>query len=389
MVGRWRCRRTAALGLLAAATLTLSLSAALTRTSVRSASTTTAKALTTAATCVPVGQWSTRRLAAQTIIVPAQETEVATVDTEVARGAGGVILFGSNAPANLGSQLAALRGLVPGHLGLLVMTDEEGGGVQRMANLVGSLPWARYMGRHWTRTEIRTRVAKVAIRMARYGVNTNLAPVVDVDGRDVPPGPTDPDGWRSFSGRTSVVTRDGLAYLHGVQAGGVIPVLKHFPGLGGASRNTDYGTAYTRPWSTLQTAGLPPFVAGIRAGAPAIMISNAIVPGLTRLPASLSPAAIRRELIRTLHFGGLIITDSLSAGAIAQAGFHVPRAAVHAIRAGADMIMYNAATPAGALRKFRAIIAAEVAAVTHGTLARTRLTAAARAALRVRHIDTC
>jgi beta-N-acetylhexosaminidase len=300
-----------------------------------------------------------------------------------------VILFGSSAPANLGSQIAALRGLVPGHLGLLVMTDEEGGGVQRMANLVGNLPWARYMGRHWTRTKIRTRVAAVATRMAHHGVNTNLAPVLDVDGRNVPPSATDPDGWRSFSGRTSMVTQDGLAYLHGVELGGVIPVLKHFPGLGGASRNTDDGTAYTLRWSTLQTVGLPPFVAGIRAGAPAIMVSNAIVPGLTRLPASLSPAAIREELVRTLHFGGLIITDSLSAGAIAQAGFHVPRAAVHAIQAGADMVMYTAATPAATLRTFRAVTTAEATAVNRGTLSRPRLIAAARAALHVRHIDTC
>jgi hypothetical protein len=51
--------------------------------------------------------------------------------------------------------------------------------------------------------------------------------------------------------------------------------------------------------------------------------------------------------------------------------------------------MYSAATPAGALRTFRAIIAAEIAAVTRGTLARPRLIAAARAALRVRHINTC
>src|SRR4051794_17638137 len=241
--------------------------------------TTVVQSTTTAAGCVPVASWRTRRLAAQTVIVPVQETHLAAVDTEVAHGAGGVILFGSSAPANLGHQITALRNLAPEHLGLLVMTDEEGGGVQRMANLVGSLPWARYMGRHWTRTEIRTRVARVATKMARYGVNTNLAPVVDVDGRNVPPGPSDPDGWRSFSGRTSVVTRDGLAYLHGMQAGGVLPVLKHFPGLGGATGNTDNGTAHTLAWSTLQTAGLPPFVAGIRAGAPAIMISNAIVPG--------------------------------------------------------------------------------------------------------------
>ena len=354
-----------------------------------SAADTTAVQSTTATSCIRVASWRTRRLAAQTVIVPVQEAHLAAVDTEVARGAGGVILFGSSSPTNLRRQITALRSLVPGHLGLLMMTDEEGGGVQRMANLVGSLPWARYMGRHWTRTEIRTRVARVAKKMAYYGVQTNLAPVVDVDGRNVAPGPTDPDGWRSFSGRTRVVTRDGLAYLHGVEDGGVLPVLKHFPGLGGASRNTDYGTAYTLPWSRLQTVGLAPFVAGIRAGAPAIMISNAIVPGLTRLPASLSWVAIRRELVRTLHFGGLIITDSLSAGAIAQAGFHVPRAAVQAIRAGADMIMYNAATPAGALRRFRNIVAREVSAVTAGTLSRSRLVAAARAALTARHIAVC
>jgi len=382
-------RRTAALALLAAATLTPGSSVASTGTSAGSAATPTTMAATSATACVPISQWRTWRLAAETVIVPVQESKVAAVDTEITRGAGGVILFGSSAPANLGRQLAALRRLVPGQLGLLVMTDEEGGGVQRMANLVGNLPWARYMGRQWTTTQIRTRIGAVATRMARAGVNVNLAPVVDVDGRNVPPSATDPDGWRSFSGRTSVVTRDGLAYLQGVERGGVIPVLKHFPGLGGASRNTDYGKAYTLPWSTLQTIALPPFVAGIRAGAPAIMVSNAVVPGLTRLPASLSPTAIGRELIRTLHFGGLIITDSLSAGAIAQAGFTVPRAAVQAMHAGADMVMYDAPTATAALRQFRAIVAAEVAAVSGGTLTRARLISAARAALRVRRVDTC
>jgi beta-N-acetylhexosaminidase len=347
------------------------------------------RALRSTASCVPVGSWGTGRLAAQTVIVPVQESYLAAVDTEVSRGAGGVILFGSSAPANLRRQVAALRALTPGHLGLFVMTDEEGGGVQRMANLVGNLPWARYMAEHWTRTEIRNRVARVATKMAYYGVNTNLAPVVDVDGRDVPPGPTDADGWRSFSGRTAVVTGDGLAYLHGVEAGGVIPVLKHFPGLGSATRNTDYGTAYTLPWSRLQSVGLPPFVAGIKAGAPAIMVSNAIVPGLTRLPASLSPAAIRGELVGTLHFGGLIITDSLSAGAIAQAGFGVPRAAVQAIRAGADLIMYNAATASDTLSTFRRIVSAELAAVTAGTLTRRRLIGAVQAALTARHVAVC
>jgi beta-N-acetylhexosaminidase len=344
---------------------------------------------TASRSCVPVRRWSDGRLAAQTVIVPAQETDVSSVGIEVAHGAGGVILFGGTAPANLGSQIAAVRRLVPGHLGLLVMTDEEGGGVQRMANLVGSLPWARFMGEHWRPARITRRVAAVATRMAGYHVNMDLAPVVDVDGRDVPPGPTDADGWRSFSAGTSVVTRDGLAFAHGLEQGGVIPVLKHFPGLGGASRNTDYGPADTLPWRTLRKVGLPPFVAGIKDGVPAIMISNAIVPGLTGLPASLSPTAIRAELVRTLGFHGLILTDSLSSGAISGAGYSVPHAAVQAVRAGADMVMYTAASVQAAARQFDAIVTRETSAVAHGWLARNRLIAAATAVLTARRITVC
>ena len=339
--------------------------------------------------CVHVRHWGLGRLAAQTVVVPAQETDVGSVRSEVAHGAGGVILFGSSAPADLGTRLAALRQVVPAHLGLLVMTDEEGGGVQRMANLVGNLPWPRYMAQHWTRTQITRRVAAVAGRMASAGVSTDLAPVVDVDGRNVPPGAGDADGWRSFGGSPATVSADGVAYMKGLLRGGVMPVFKHFPGLGGASRNTDNGTAYTLPWTKLRTVGVPPFVAGIRAGVPAIMVSNAIVPGLTRLPASLSPVAISYELVRILHFTGLIVTDSLTAGAISQAGFHVPRAAAHAIEAGADMVMYNAATPASTNRLFENIVSAESRAVTNGTIARSRLVAAARAALVARHIDVC
>ena len=311
------------------------------------------------------------------------------VSSAVASGAGGVILFGSTAPADLGSQIAAIEAAVPGRLGLLVMTDEEGGGVQRMANLVGSLPWASYMGANWTPAEITAQVAAVARGMAQYGVNMDLAPVVDVDGRNVPPGPTDPDGWRSFSGSTSVVTADGIAYMSGLEEGGVIPVLKHFPGLGGASGNTDNGTATTLPWMTLQTVGLPPFTAAIQDGAPAIMVSNAVVPGLTQLPASLSTVAITDELVGTLHFDGLILTDLLSAGAISDAGFSVTSAAVQAIVTGADMVMYTSASDAAALQQFQAIVDADVAAVGNGSLALGRLVAAAAAALTARHLNVC
>jgi beta-N-acetylhexosaminidase len=186
-----------------------------------------------------------------------------------------------------------------------------------------------------------------------------------------------------------VVTADGIAYMSGLEEGGVIPVLKHFPGLGGASGNTDNGTATTLPWMTLQTVGLPPFTAAIQDGAPAIMVSNAVVPGLTQLPASLSTVAITDELVGTLHFDGLILTDSLSAGAISDAGFSVTSAAVQAIVTGADMVMYTSASDAAALQQFQAIVDADVAAVGNGSLALGRLVAAAAAALTARHLNVC
>ena len=340
--------------------------------------------------CVAVSDWTNARLAAETVIVPAEEGDLASVEAEVISGAGGVILFGSSAPASLGTQVMALKAHVPDKVGILVMTDEEGGGVQRMSNLVGNLPWASYMGQNWSGATITKELSNTARAMRASGVNMDLAPVVDVDGRDVPPGASDPDGWRSISGNSSLVTRDGLAFARGLLAGGVIPVLKHFPGLGGASGNTDNGTAYTLPWAALKESALNPFSAGIATGLPAIMVSNAIVPGLTTLPASLSPDAIAGELEGNLHFNGLILTDSLSAGAISDAGFSVPAAAVQALRAGADMVMYSTqADPAATERLFQATVASIVASLSDGRLSRARVESAARAALKVRHINVC
>ncbi|QIY72782.2 glycoside hydrolase family 3 N-terminal domain-containing protein [Streptomyces sp. RLB1-33] len=350
-----------------------------------------APALTTAATActnsTKLAGWSNRRLAMLTIAVPVPETSVSGVTSEVSAGAGGVLLFGSKAPSDLGSRLTALKSHVPGHLGLLVMTDEEGGGIQRMSNLVGSLPWPAYMGAHWTPAQIQQNVTKVATKMAAAQVNMDLAPVVDVDGRNVAPSRTNPDGWRSFSGNTSVVSKAGVAYMNGLRAGGVIPVVKHFPGLGGSSYNSDFGPARTLPWSTLQKVGIPPFTAAIKAGAPAIMVSNNIVPGLGTNPASLSPTVISSELRGKLGFKGLVVTDSLSAKAISAAGFSIPAAAVQALRSGADMVMFDLGGNVSS--QTSSIASAITNAVGGGHLARSRLIDAAGHVLAVRHVNLC
>jgi beta-N-acetylhexosaminidase len=349
-----------------------------------------APAVAAAAACsntTKLTAWANRRLAMLTIAVPVSESSPAGAEAAVAAGAGGVLLFGSSAPANLGAQLTALKSHVPGHIGLLVMTDEEGGGVQRMANLVGSLPWPATMGKDWSAATIQQQVEKVAKKMAANQVDMDLAPVVDVDGRNVAPSATNPDGWRSFSGTTSVVSRDGIAFMNGLRAGGVIPVLKHFPGLGHSSHNSDDGPAHTLPWATESTVGLPPFTAAIAAGAPAVMVSNDSVPGLATNPGGLSPTTITYELLGKLHFKGLVLTDSLTAGAVSAAGFSVPQAAVQSLRSGGDMVMFGLVSHPDT--EATSIANAVVAAVADGHLSRTRLVDAAVAVLAARHVNLC
>jgi len=330
--------------------------------------------------------WSLKRRAAQLVVVPVQENDVLAAKTMVARGAGGIILFGSDAPPALPADLAALQRSAPRGLPALVMTDEEGGGVQRLANLAGNLPWPRTMAATLTVAQTRALAERVARGLRAAGVTMDLAPVLDLsDG----PGPdaAHPDGARSFSINPPVATAYGLAFAQGMLQGGVIPVVKHFPGLGQASYNSDFGPSSVPSLPVLKAAALRPFETAITAGVPAVMVGNVSVPGLTGgLPASLSTAAITGLLRDQLGFRGLVLTDSLSALAVKDAGYGVPRAAARAIGAGADMVMFDSSDP-GATAD--AIIARIAAAVRSHRLPVSRLDDAVQHVLAAKHISLC
>jgi len=331
--------------------------------------------------------WSLQRLAWETVAVPVDEGNVAAVSAAVASGAGGVLLLGSQAPSTLGASLAALARGAPDGVAPLVMTDEEGGAIQRMANLVGSMPSARQMAATMSATQIQQLATQVGQRMRASGVTVDLAPVLDLDGGDGP-SDTDPDGTRSFSTDASLAAADGLAFAAGLRAAGVVPVVKHFPGLGGASANPDSNAATTEPWSALQSSGLLPFQSAVRAGLPAVMVADAAVPGLTTLPATLSPAVVTDVLRHRLGFTGLVMTDSLSATSISAAGYSVGQAAVAALAAGADMLILAGradAMPAVANQAIPAI----VGAVQSGHLARAVLEAAVGRILALEHVTVC
>ncbi len=334
-----------------------------------------------------VASWTLGQLANETVAVPANATDLSTISASASEGFAGVLVFGNSAPKNFATQVASLRARVPRHGGYLVMTDDEGGGVWRLANLVAPLPWAKSLA-HDSPTQITTLVHRAVVAMAHVGVSMDLAPVLDVDGSNVVPGAANADGLRSFSGTTSMVTKDGLAYLKGFSGTSVVAVVKHFPGLGGVSPNTDVGSAATKPWSYVQAHTLAPFVAAINAGARAVMVANVTVPGLTTRPASLSPA-VMNVLRHQLGFNGLIMTDSLSAGAISQAHYGVISASVAALAAGANLVLFSIPVHHSTMALARQISSSIVKAVGLGTIHRSQLEADAVAVASAQHANLC
>jgi beta-N-acetylhexosaminidase len=336
-----------------------------------------------------VNAWTLPRLANETIAIPVNATNIGAMGPAARAGYGGLLLFGSTAPPTLAPILATLQRQRPGQYAFVVMTDEEGGGVERLTNLVGSFPWAQTMGKNLSAAQITAVGQRVGAKLIGAGVNTDLAPVLDVDARAQEPGAANPDGYRSFSGNPAIAATDGTAFMKGLSQAGVLSVVKHFPGLGYASRNTDYGPANTLSWAKLQTTGLVPFKLAIANGATAVMMSNARVPGLSSLPAGLS-AVVVQVLRKTLGFSGLIVTDSLSAGAISALHLAEPAASVKALEAGDDLILYGSpSSPSASLALAAKISTAIVNAVNAGAIARSTVVGAAAQVLAARNQLSC
>ena len=177
--------------------------------------------------------------------------------------------------------------------------------------------------------------AGVALRQA--GVNLDLAPVADVPRRS--------DNFllaqhRAFSTSRFTVADDAAAFAKGLEGGGVLPALKHFPGLGRAGA-TSTDDAVVRIDATTTQIGrdlLPYRVALRRSLRPVIMLSTAIYPAYSPKAAAWSPA-IAHTLLRTrLGFGGVTITDALSAAAAVR-GTTAGRLALRSARVGVDVLL--------------------------------------------------
>lgn len=278
-------------------------------------------------------------------VAPATRTALDRYDV------GSVILDGTT---QAGSSAVAgvtreLRSLAPGRTGLFVATDQEGGLVQRLQGQgFDRIPGGTAQGR-LTPSTLRSDARTWGRQLRDAGVNVNLAPVLDVvpagGGSNPPIGDLD----RQYGSTPRAVTSHGLAFAAGMTAAGVSPVVKHFPGLGRVSGNTDLASGVTDTVTTADDPDLAPFRAAVTAGVPFVMMSTAIYsridPGT---PAAFSKRIVTGLLRGTLGFRGVVVSDDLGAADQVSA-FSPGQRAVRFVRAGGDMVLSVVGSQAGEL----------------------------------------
>jgi beta-N-acetylhexosaminidase len=215
--------------------------------------------------------------------------------------------------------------------------DQEGGPVRRIRTGIPTMPSAREVAETSTPEDAELLARRVGASLRDLGINTNLAPVLDVVG--------DRESFlyeRSYGADAKTVSRFGRATIEGYAAAGVITSAKHFPGHGSARGDTHTTLARSTLSGEALEEHLAPFREAVGWGVPSIMVSHVVVDALDPArPASLSPAVITDLLRRQLGFRGVALSDDLQMLQVAQ-GMPLSESAVQALRAGLDLLIVSA-----------------------------------------------
>jgi beta-glucosidase-like glycosyl hydrolase len=237
-------------------------------------------------------------------------------------------------PLSLAATLNQLQALTP--VPLLATADFEYGAGMRIAGAT-RFPRAMALGAAGEERLAFEAGRVTAVEGRAMGVHVNFAPVADVNNN-----PRNPViNTRSFGEDPARVGALVAAYVRGLQQGGMVATVKHFPGHGDTDVDSHLGLPIiTHPRARFESIELPPFRAGMAAGAAAAMVAHIELPAIDpdRGPATFSRAVVTDFLRRDLAFPGLIITDAMKMDAITRM-MPPGDAAVKAVRAGADLVL--------------------------------------------------
>ncbi len=251
----------------------------------------------------------------------------------------GVILFKRNfaSRAQVAELSAAIREAAPRPQ--LICVDQEGGRVQRFREGYSALPPLEEIGYTYAADPIaalelaREHAWLMASEVRASGVDLSFAPVVDVGHDNLA------IGNRSFSEDPQVVAEFTRAYVQGMHAAGMAATLKHFPGHGTVREDTHFDDAVDkRSLEEMRKRDLIPFVAGIEAGADAVMMAHIAYPQVAPEPAGYSSRWIQDILRREMGFRGVVFSDDIGMKAAFSAGGIKARVDAH-LDAGCDVVL--------------------------------------------------
>lgn len=256
---------------------------------------------------------------------------------------GGIVYFAQNLldPEQTTTMLANVKQFYAdaGNVAPFIAVDEEGGTVVRVADNeafgaqdVGD---ASALGSAGDTEAAKRAAEQIADYLMPLGFNLDFAPVADV----VDPLRSDTMGLRSFSSDAAVAADMVRAEVEGFRDKKMLCCAKHFPGIGAAAGDSHEGAITIEATNEeLETVDLVPFRAAIEAGVPMIMVGHVSLPNIVgdSTLAPLSSAVVQGMLRDSLGYTGIIVTDSLSMGAITD--YYTPaEAAVAALKAGCDI----------------------------------------------------
>lgn len=301
---------------------------------------------------------------------------------------GGVIYFAWTDNVGSPEQVVALSNglqhaaLTNGHgrskveIPLQIAIDQEGGLVTRIGPPATQFPGAMALGAGRSADDARTAADIIGSELLAMGVNTDFAPVCDVNVNPLNP----VIGTRSFSSDPQLAAELAAAQVLGFQVdGGVAASAKHFPGHG--DTDTDSHVAFpiiTHTREQWEELDAPPFRAAIEAGIDMIMTAHLAFPALDDSgdPATLSHPILTGLLREELGFDGVIVTDALNMEGVREL-YGDAEVAVRALLAGADQLLM---TPA-----MDEAYAAVLDAVRSGRLSRQELDTKVARVLRLKH----
>jgi len=269
--------------------------------------------------------------------------EASGIDAALAAGVGGFIVFGGPAErvAALTADLRA-RSATP----LLIGADLERGAGQQFAGL-REIPPPAALASLGDLAVVEAAGFTTAVDARSVGVDWVFAPVADLD--------VEPENpivqTRAFGGDPAAVAKAVTGWIRGAAAGGALGCAKHFPGHGRTTRDShDHLCRVETPADILRATDLVPFAAAIEAGVDSVMTCHVAFGSLDPVgrPATLSPPIL--QLLRSMGFVGLIVSDALIMEGV-RAGGADP--AVAALAAGLDILLYppDPAATIAALRR--------------------------------------